>query len=370
MLTVAALYIDRLGPYPRLPGVDAWDVDRDARRYPGPHPIVAHPPCGPWGRLRHRCIRQDRTLAPLAVEQLAVYGGVLEHPSSSTLWDHLDLPKPGRPARCVYGRPMWSLEVEQVRWGHPAVKRTWLLFAGVGDEDLPPHPPVAGADPRVQPEQAGERVAQGPGDEGVQPHHAPPNPGRLRGLARRGRALWGEPMTPGLRWQWGVGDEPSPDLWPPRYSTLYLWVGEHCVWTGNTRPTCEAWGRWCALQVSHLWGCPNVVRLYLETGDRSLRDRACRLSASSGAVPSRWPQWSAWQACVGGLTGSLLAASAAADALMGEHDTRCLPHPEHKVRLRRDLLRLALPRHLWPLADHPAHEPVLCDALLEASRCR
>ena len=33
-------------------------------------------------------------------------------------------------------------------------------------------------------------------------------------------------------------------------------------------------GRWCALQVIHLWDAPDVVRQYLETGDESLRAAA------------------------------------------------------------------------------------------------
>ena len=32
--------------------------------------------------------------------------------------------------------------------------------------------------------------------------------------------------------------------------------------------------RWCALQVIHLWECPDVVRRYLETGDESIRAAA------------------------------------------------------------------------------------------------
>lgn len=72
---IAALYIDPRGPYPRMAGVDCWDVERDARRYDGPHPIVAHPPCGAWGRLRHLHRRNDADCAPRAVEQVQKWGG-------------------------------------------------------------------------------------------------------------------------------------------------------------------------------------------------------------------------------------------------------------------------------------------------------
>jgi len=131
----AILYIDRNGPYPHL--TDRWfDRERDARLYEGPFPIVAHPPCGPWGSLRHLCTKQDPDLALRAVEQLVRWGGVLEHPANSLLWAELDLPRPGDFPR----NGLWTLEVEQVRWGHPALKRTWLLFSWVAPCDLPPIP--------------------------------------------------------------------------------------------------------------------------------------------------------------------------------------------------------------------------------------
>lgn len=51
---VAALYVEGppRGPYPKLLGPEyCWDEARDARTYAGPWSVIAHPPCGPWGKL-------------------------------------------------------------------------------------------------------------------------------------------------------------------------------------------------------------------------------------------------------------------------------------------------------------------------------
>lgn len=40
--SVAALYVDERGPYPKMAAVEAWGVSRDADGYEGPHPVVAH----------------------------------------------------------------------------------------------------------------------------------------------------------------------------------------------------------------------------------------------------------------------------------------------------------------------------------------
>ena len=124
---VAVLYVDRLGPYPKL--VEHWyDEARDGRTYAGPWPIVAHPPCGPWGHLRHLSRFQDPTLAPLAVDQVRRFGGVLEHPSGSKLFEALALPRPGDPPDAWGGR---TIAVNQCDWGHVARKATWLYMVGV-----------------------------------------------------------------------------------------------------------------------------------------------------------------------------------------------------------------------------------------------
>ena len=215
MTAVAALYIDPRGPYPRMQTAEAfdtcedephavgwltprtdgleldlWDAARDARTYEGPHPIIAHPPCKHWGRLRHlahvECERggwrgreselidgycpecqehwddpageceltSDADCAPHAVEQVRRWGGVLEHPSGSLLWEHCGLPLPSDPhsyPRYIdnFEHPAgrgYTVEVDQCEWGHVARKRTWLYLVGVPREALEA-PPFPGREP-------------------------------------------------------------------------------------------------------------------------------------------------------------------------------------------------------------------------------
>lgn len=132
---VAVLYCEARGTYSRLSGIDLWHARRDARGYAGPDPVVAHPPCGPWGRLKRFCHKQDASLAPLAVAQVRRWGGVLEHPAWSTLWDHCRLPRPGELPDEHGG---WTLEVRQVDFGHVAAKPTWLYIVGLTPSEVRP----------------------------------------------------------------------------------------------------------------------------------------------------------------------------------------------------------------------------------------
>lgn len=120
---VAALYVDSEGPYAFMSDVDPWAAWRDAKRYAGPFPIVAHPPCGPWGRLKYLCTQQDAECGPAAVDQVRQWGGVLEHPSNSTLFGYCSLPKPGDGPDEFGGL---TYAVSQVHWGHSCEKPSWL----------------------------------------------------------------------------------------------------------------------------------------------------------------------------------------------------------------------------------------------------
>lgn len=54
---IAALFVESEGVYYGLPDIDPWPLERDARTYLGPHPVIAHPPCERWGRFWHGLAR-------------------------------------------------------------------------------------------------------------------------------------------------------------------------------------------------------------------------------------------------------------------------------------------------------------------------
>lgn len=186
-MTVQALFIDPEGIYPKLLGPEnCWDEARDARKYPGTDPVVAHPPCGLWINLCavnwarstapcQWCVRRGHPDDPVgcphcmgtglnewnrrqikpawypggsdggcflsAYLSVIKYGGVLEHPAGSHAWgpayDVSRPPEPGRWWSHNFGssepgqyREGYVCEVWQSAYGHKARKRTWLMYCG------------------------------------------------------------------------------------------------------------------------------------------------------------------------------------------------------------------------------------------------
>ena len=98
--------------------------------------MIAHPPCRHWSAFTAQQALQDgkeaeMALAIWAVDQLREWGGVLEHPAHSRLWDRLGLPMPGSRSG-----DLAAVEVWQAWWGYPLRKRTWLLFSKVDPAGL------------------------------------------------------------------------------------------------------------------------------------------------------------------------------------------------------------------------------------------
>lgn len=138
MKEVSVLFARQDSVYKTLPDLDVWDAERDARNWRGANPVVAHPPCRLWGRLRTFANCPDpeveRELARMAVNAIRLYGGVLEHPKGSLLWEDMKLPKPGmRPDR--FGG--WTLPILQYWFGHRCEKATWLYIVGLRDHEIP-----------------------------------------------------------------------------------------------------------------------------------------------------------------------------------------------------------------------------------------
>lgn len=134
---IAALYVQTGGVYSGLPGVDCWDEARDARRYAGPWPVVAHPPCDRWHQLsavNHKRwgwkINDDDGCFASALASVRAWGGVLEHPAETRAFKFHGVPEPVAANWQLTIDGDWVTEVWQSAYGHRARKWTWLLYHG------------------------------------------------------------------------------------------------------------------------------------------------------------------------------------------------------------------------------------------------
>lgn len=148
MKTVAVLFARADSIYKTMPECDVFDIERDARTWAGGMPVVAHPPCRAWGRLRAFAKPRDdeKALAIFAVDQVRRHGGVLEHPEASSLWPAAKMPRPGAGVDSFGG---WTLPISQFWFGHRAEKKTWLYIVGCAPNDLPIMPMKLGDAPCV-----------------------------------------------------------------------------------------------------------------------------------------------------------------------------------------------------------------------------
>lgn len=136
---VAALFVRKNSHYKQMPCIDCYDIDRDARTWPGGVPGIFHPPCRAWGKLSHFANPRydEKELSIWAMSKVRQFGGVLEHPAHSRLWLASGCSSFG--VRDRFGGIL--VPVYQSWWGHKAPKQTGLYIVGplpVIPDELPP----------------------------------------------------------------------------------------------------------------------------------------------------------------------------------------------------------------------------------------
>lgn len=137
---IAALFVQTNGVYFGLPDVDPWDEKRDARKYAGPWPVIAHPPCQLWTNMafvnfkryggEHNRPGNDGGCFESALAAVRKFGGVIEHPAESRAWSQFGLTPPTARGWQQTLMGEWVAEVWQSAYGHKARKRTWLFYVG------------------------------------------------------------------------------------------------------------------------------------------------------------------------------------------------------------------------------------------------
>jgi hypothetical protein len=123
---ISALFLQKGSIYHTLERCDCWTREMNALTYSGPHPVICHPPCGPWGKYVHNCC-WGTVGGIIAMEMVHCFGGVVEQPLGSRLFD-------------LYGEFGVVEKVNQGDYGHLAKKPTELYWVLSKEIIYPPHP--------------------------------------------------------------------------------------------------------------------------------------------------------------------------------------------------------------------------------------
>lgn len=131
---ISALFVETDGIYFNDPDIDPWDIEKDAFKFKGPNPVIAHPPCERWGRYwsggpsaKVKKIKGDDGNAfSHSLWCVRTFGGVIEHPEASHAWAWFGLNRPKRGEWIKADDWGFTTCVAQGNYGHRARKLTWL----------------------------------------------------------------------------------------------------------------------------------------------------------------------------------------------------------------------------------------------------
>lgn len=123
--------------------VDLYDKKRDSTTYAANYPVIAHPPCRLWGKLKHFVEIQpllrikEIELGIFCAKKVIENGGILEHPFDSKLFKVMGLPAGGMENELGY-----TLEIPQRMFGHEMIKNTWFFFSRINYNEIEPIVPA------------------------------------------------------------------------------------------------------------------------------------------------------------------------------------------------------------------------------------
>src|SRR5208282_6074880 len=119
---ISVLFAARNSIYKTIPGLDVWDEDRDALKWPGGNPGIFHPPCRLFSQIAYlakSAPQEEKQLGYWSVDAVRKNGGVLEQPANSSLWRECEIAMPGSSDGDGF-----SISVPQFWFGHKARKNT------------------------------------------------------------------------------------------------------------------------------------------------------------------------------------------------------------------------------------------------------
>lgn len=135
---IPVLFTHENSNYNKIKIFDCYDINRDALSFNDRIPLIAHPPCRLFSRLRKFSTAplSEKKLAFFALAKVRQFGGILEHPRSSTLWKNGNFNLNG--SVDSYGGFLRSVDLSW--FGFPARKKTMLYFCGITPGQLPSFP--------------------------------------------------------------------------------------------------------------------------------------------------------------------------------------------------------------------------------------
>ena len=135
---IPVLFTDDKSNYDLFNCFSTYNRHRNAFTFSERTPLIAHPPCRLFSRLRQfsTADRKEKQCAYFALAQVRMFGGILEHPRSSTLWKNGNFNLSGEID--IYGGFLRSVNLSW--FGFPAEKKTMLYFVGISPSDLPAFP--------------------------------------------------------------------------------------------------------------------------------------------------------------------------------------------------------------------------------------